>query len=621
MKKLILLLLVTSFSYSQNEMERRKIIAASNPQQVQALKDYYKLYFEEQKALIDAFNKKNNPTEEQKHALQRIIDGIPYYYGIDNAGSSTTIRANSMYPGGSLGLNVTGQGITAGVWDGGKARNTHQEFTGRLLLSDAAIDNSSSFHATHVTGTILAQGVSATRKGIAYQASGKTYDWTNDINEVVSFANDGFLVSNHSYGNIATNLTVPQFGTYNGQSIEVDNVMNAFPYYQMVKSGGNDRNTTSILQVAMEGGYDLLSGVSTAKNVITVAAVAQVNTYTSPDSVVMSNFSNFGPPDDGRIKPDISAKGVSVSSTNSTSDTAYTVLQGTSMAAPAITGLIVLLQKHYNNLNPSTYMRAATVRGLLCQSTREAGFDPGPDYGFGWGLADGVNAANVITNKGVSSILDELTLADGATFTKSFTINTQQNINVAIAWTDPTGASNASNDEDNRTPRLINNLDLKILKDGTTYYPWKLDPDLPASGATNTADNNVDNIERVEIFNAQPGNYTIQVNHKGTLQGGSQNFSLIGSASVGLALNSDDFVADNNFFVYPNPANNELYFSNPSNLEVSNISINDVSGKLVVSLNSNLNTNTIDVSNLQSGVYFVKFTTENKTLVKKFIKN
>jgi subtilisin family serine protease len=38
-------------------------------------------------------------------------------------------------------------------------------------------------------------------------------------------------------------------------------------------------------------------------------------------------------------------------------------LSGTSMAAPAITGLIVLLQQHYKNVN-NVFMKAATVRGL-----------------------------------------------------------------------------------------------------------------------------------------------------------------------------------------------------------------------------------------------------------------
>jgi len=121
----------------------------------------------------------------------------------------------------------------------------------------------------------------------------------------------------------------------------------------------------------------------------------------------MSSFSNYGPTDDGRIKPDISAKGVNVSSCISTSDTAYSSFNGTSMATPAITGLIVLLQKHFNNVT-GAYMKAATVRGLLCHSAREAGAYDGPDYEFGWGLADGLAAANLISNKGNTSIIEEI---------------------------------------------------------------------------------------------------------------------------------------------------------------------------------------------------------------------
>lgn len=619
MKKIILVFLfVSSVVYSQNEIEKTRIKAASNPIEVQALKDYYVQYFGTQKRLIDEYSSINNLSDEQRFSLQRIIDGVPYFYGTDNAGSATTLRANSMYPGGSLGLNITGQGMVAGVWDGGKVRDTHQEFVGRITLGDS--NSSLNGHSTHVTGTVLAGGVSLSRRGFAYQASGITYDWTNDSSEMITFADLGFLVSNHSYGNIAANLQTYTFGMYNGQSIETDNIMNAFPYYQIVKSAGNDRSDTSILQQNIKGGYDLLSGVSTAKNVLTVAAVNQVTNYTSPDDVVMSSFSNFGPTDDGRIKPDISAKGVGVVSTNSTTDAAYTTLQGTSMAAPAITGLILLLQQHYNTLNEFSYMKSASVRGLLCQSAREAGSSPGPDYSFGWGLADGQNAAQVISNKGVSSIFDELNLQNSSTYTTTFTINSIQDINVAIAWTDPTGSANASTDEDNRTPRLRNNLDLKVIKNGVTFYPWRLDPDSPTSPAVNDADNDVDNIERVEVFNADAGTYTIQVTHKGSLVGGSQDFTLIASSTNGLTLNSPDFVADNNFFVYPVPTRDFINFSNPNNFDVKEITITDLTGKIVVS-NPAVSSNSIDVSNLQTGVYFIKFTAEGFSTVKKFVKN
>ena len=619
MKKVLFFVLVVNFSFSQTDVERANILNSTDVAARNMIKSKYEDYTNFQKYLISDYVKNNFLTEINSNSLQRIVDGNPIYFSNDNASSITTIRGNALHPGGSLGLNLTGQGITVGVWDGGKVRDTHQEFSGRIILGDGAATLNG--HATHVTGTIVAQGVSLSRKGFAYQANAMTHDWNNDINEMITYASNGYLVSNHSYGNIAANLQTYYFGNYNIQSIEVDDVMNAFPYYQVVKSAGNDRATTSIFQVGFKGGYDLLSGVSTAKNVLTIAAVEHVNNYTSADDVNMSSFSNWGPTDDGRIKPDISAKGVNISSCNSTSNVAYTQISGTSMASPAITGLIALLQKHYNNLNPGTYMKSSSVRALLCQSAREAGLNTGPDYEFGWGLADGFNAARVITNKGTTAIFDELTLQNSAVLTKSFTISSPQDLNVVIAWTDPVGIPNANNDEDNRTARLINNLDLKVLKDGVTYYPWKLNPDDPAAGATNSSDNDVDNIERVEIFNATPGVYTIQVSHKGSLQNDFQDFALIATATNSLTLNNDDFSVDNSFFVYPNPASSELYFTNPNNFELSSISISDISGKQVVSLNAVKDIEFINVSNLQAGVYFVTFTTDTNSVVKKFIKN
>ncbi len=562
----------------------------------------------------------NNPTIDNKDNLQRIIDGIPYFYQEDNNVLSVeTLRANSLYPGGSLGLNITGTDMYAGVWDSGKVKETHVEFGGRVTLGDSAPSYSS--HGTHVAGTIIAAGVSAIRRGFAYQGNVVSYDWTNDIAEIFNFASSGFLVSNHSYGNIATSLPVNSFGAYNSQSIEVDQLMNAFPYYQMVKSAGNDRNNTAINQVVLDGGFDLLTGVANAKNVITVAAVKGIMTDGLDESYSIADFSNFGPTDDGRIKPDISAKGVGVSSPISTSNTAYDTYQGTSMASPAITGLILLLQKHYNNLTPDLFMKSATVRGLLCQSAREAGDYIGPDYSFGWGVADGLNAARIITNKGVSTILEENNLVNNQVFTKNISLNSTQDLNVVLSWTDPTGTANSSSQNDNRTPRLVNNLDLKVLKDGSVYYPWKLNPDSPLDGATNISDNNVDNIERVEIFGAAPGVYTIQVTHKASLQGLSQDFSLIASGTDGISLNNRDFEIDNSVFIYPNPATTILNYNLKNNIEIVELIITDLTGKQIYNVKGSSINSSINISNFEAGVYFIKFISDtNKSIVKKFIK-
>ncbi len=616
--KYILLCLVSFSVFSQTQKERDFIISKSNPQEVARLTRIIDSTSLKNRQDVEAYLLKY-PNTPNKQNLQRIIDGVPIFYKEDNNVLCVqTLRANAMYPSGSLGLSVTGQGMTIGMWDGGKVRDTHVEFTGgRITLSDAA--STLSTHSTHVLGTMIAGGASAPRRGFAYQAVAKTYDYGNDTAEINSFASQGYLVSNHSYGNIAANLPQSTFGAYNSQSVDADNLMYTYPYYQMVKSAGNDRSDTTLDQVNGKGGYDLLTGAANAKNIITVAAVEGLMANGDDNSFVMSTFSNFGPPDDGRVKPDLAAKGVAVSSCISISDNAYSELQGTSMASPCITGLITLLQKHYNNLNVGTFMRSATVRGLLFVSAREAGDFDGPDYRFGWGLPDGTAAAQIITNKNTTSIMEENTLNNTQTYTKTIAINSTQDINVAIAWTDRIGVVNASGDIDNRSPRLINNLDLKVIKDGTTYYPWKLDPDLPEDPATNNSDNDVDNIERVNIRNAQPGVYTIQVTHKGTLVGGSQDYSLIAyGGGTGLGVNSADY--SNNIFIYPNPAKGILNFDIKNDIAITAVTINDISGKEIYQSGKNPINNSIDVSNLSSGVYFVTFKSDNNSVTKKFIK-
>ncbi|MEN9337001.1 MAG: hypothetical protein RLZZ500_1988 [Bacteroidota bacterium] len=617
MLKLLLVCLISLTAISQTKSERNKIIDLSDRNKSIELTDYL-LELQSKNELEVAQYLIKNPNTLNPKNIQFILNDTPYYYGVDfNANSSATLRANSMYPGGSLGLSVTGNGVTVGVWDGDKVRNTHVEFGSRVVPSDGASTLSS--HSTHVTGTILASGISSLRKGIAFEANALTYDFGSDAVEMNQFAGQGYLVSNHSYGIIAANVSDYFFGQYSTQSNSIDQILFNYPYYQVVKSAGNDRSTTTIPQVVNKQGYDLLTGMSCSKNVLTVAAVNEVTNYVGSESVTISSFSNYGPTDDGRIKPDISAMGVSVSSCNSPTDTSYTVMSGTSMSAPAISGLILLLQKHYNNLNAGNYMRSASVRTLICQSAREAGSNNGPDYEFGWGLADGYAAAQIISGNNSTALLSELTLNNGQTYTRTFTVNSTQDLNVAIGWTDPAGAINTGTTADIRTPRLVNNLDLKVLKDGTTYYPWKMNPDDVVSGATNDSDNDVDNIERINIYGATPGVYTIQVTHKGNLTGGLQDFSLVASGSAGLNLATQNFESDNTFFIYPNPASTEIHFNNPKDFALNQVSVFDVTGKLVLQSSSVVN-NTIDVASLNSGIYMVKITSDNGVYYRKFSK-
>ncbi len=469
------------------------------------------------------------------------IDGKPIYYTIYNADAARSTRADHLNIGGSLGLNLDGQNMTAHVWDGGPTRVTHQEFDGpggnnRVTINDGVTGlNGNSFHAQHVTGTIVASGVQAAAKGMAPQADALTHDWTNDLSEATAEAAAGMLVSNHSYGfawrNQFGQVQLPAWygGAYIDDSRDWDNLMYNSPYYLMVVAAGNDGNDNSANSSPLGGNsaYDKLTGHSTSKNNLVVAngQDANVNNDGSFNSVTINSSSSEGPTDDLRIKPDITGNGTGVYSTYDNADNAYNSISGTSMASPNVAGTLLLLQQHYNNVN-GNFMRAATLKGLALHTADDAG-SSGPDAIFGWGLLNAKAAAEAISDNGNGSIIDELTLSNGGSYTLNVDSDGSSPLMVSICWTDPAGTANTGTTND-PTPVLVNDLDIRVTKGASTFNPYRL------TGVTTngTGDNNVDPYERVDISGAS-GSYTITVTHKGSLSSGSQNFSLVVTGVTG----------------------------------------------------------------------------------------
>ena len=76
------------------------------------------------------------------------------------------------------------------------------------------------------------------------------------------------------------------------------------------------------------------------------------------------------------------------------------------------------------------------------------------------------------------------------------------------------------------------------------------------------------------------------------------------------------------FDIYPNPVNDRLYIETQTLTQTLTIEIYDVYGRIQKLRNSETQKlrNSIDVSNLKSGVYFVKVVTENGEAVQRFIK-
>ena len=530
--KLVLKLYFLLFSftiYAQTIEQSKQITKSYDLKKIEQLKVKYAAAFKtaKQKAIRaaqkngwDIYKKNDDGSFDELMFLDN--DGNPVYFSINNKDAAKSTRASFLHTGGGMGLTLDGQNMRSCVWDGGAVRTTHQEFGGRVTIGDGnTTNNSNSFHATHVTGTISATGIVAQSKGMAPLSTVKTFDWNDDTTEALAEAQNGLLLSNHSYGIPLTSSSNWSIGAYTDVARQWDELLYSVPYYLMVAAAGNDGNTTN--PAPSTNGYDKLTGNKTAKNNLVVANANDANIDNNGNlvSVTINSSSSQGPTDDNRIKPDITGNGTQLYSTIDTSDTSYENLTGTSMASPNVMGTLLLLQQHYNNIN-NRFMKAATLKGLACHTADDVG-KTGPDQIYGWGLLNAKKAALAITNNGLQSWISEETLQQGQTFSFTVTSDGVNPLLASICWTDLPGTA-ISGVLNGTTPALVNDLDIRVTKNTTTYYPWKLQSNAVLSATT--GDNSVDNVERINVNNAT-GTYTITVTNKGTLQSGSQNFAFI----------------------------------------------------------------------------------------------
>ncbi|MUU79002.1 immunoglobulin-like domain-containing protein [Winogradskyella endarachnes] len=523
--------------YSQTDIQKEQIISRYDLEVIQDLSHKFNEQAKAEKAEATQMALLNGwpliiRNENSYLELQKISsEGKPIYYTTFNVDAAESTRTNHLNSGGSLGLNLDGQNMIAHVWDGGLARASHQEYDGaggnnRFSIGDGT--TTLNYHSAHVTGTIIASGVVANAKGMAPQASAVGYEWNNDISEATTAAGNGMLISNHSYGYAARNsFGQPQlpdyyFGGYITDSRDWDEIMFNAPYYLMVVAAGNDGSDNSANGAPLDGNasYDKLSGHATAKNNMVVANANDANIDANGNlvSVTINSSSSEGPTDDYRIKPDITGNGTGVYSTYESSDTAYNSITGTSMASPNVAGSLLLLQQHANNVNGS-YLRASTLKGLALHTADDVG-STGPDAIYGWGLMNAKSAAEAITNNGNESKIEELTLSNGQTYQITVDSDGVNDLYASISWTDRAGT--ATTTANSNSAVLVNDLDIRVTQGGTTYSPWRL----TGVSTNGQGDNIKDPYERVDVANAS-GTYTITITHKGSLTGGSQNYSLI----------------------------------------------------------------------------------------------
>jgi hypothetical protein len=511
------------------------------------------------------------------YELMAVENGYPLYNITHNENAAISTAADLVRN--TTPYSVNGSGISVGVWDGGHALTTHQEFDGRVTTNDTGGSSGVHYHSTHVAGTIGASGVVSSAMGMAPRVSINSYDWNNDEAEMASrgaataIAPGKIQISNHSYGsglgwdgagtywpwNITT-MADEWFGKYSSFTREWDEIAYDAPYYLICKSSGNDRNNNpangstvyywNSAWIAItytngvhpggdgtyKGGYDCISHKGVAKNILTVGAVNDAvssGTRYLPNASI-SSFSSWGPADDGRIKPDVVGNGVSVYSTDSGFDTDYRSLSGTSMSSPNVCGSATLLLNIYKNLNGGSYPRASTLKGILIHTADDLGMT-GPDYTFGWGLVNTKSAADVIIGNASNNpaFYHHESTIGGIVNNEDFdfVIDGTEPLKATICWTDPEASASFSHDD--RTKKLVNDLDLRIqTPGGVMELPYVCDYVNPSNPATK-ADNTIDNVEQVLIpAGAAPGTYTVKVAYKGVLANSPQHYSLVVTGGI-----------------------------------------------------------------------------------------
>lgn len=540
----------------------------------------------------------------------------------------------------------------------------------------ASIGEDLSYNSGAPAGNTKGVAPNARVEGYSFQNS-TLPGGTNEVNVFQKILQVLPHISNHSYGvnsgwNVryqngayryywgggfdpADNSSHDLQGTYLYSDENYDAIVKANPSLIIVKSAGNSfgdgpngltsnafyRSGNSYVPFTAtmvpppnncSTNYDCIGAGSLAKNIIVVGSTMKITTnngrYTDASDVVKSGFSSAGPRDDGGIKPDIAGVGSDIlSATYTGSGYGYTQGSGTSYSAPNVTGIIGLWNTIYSSLFNHQNLNAAKAKTLLLHSAQEAGYHPGPDAWYGWGFADAKKGAELLVGKSNGNVIfEEPTLNNNATYTLNISPTSNGPLKVTISWVDPefelppSSSLTIGDVYNNRSSRLINDLDLRIIDTttNTPVLPWRLNINDLGAGAER-GDNTVDNVEQVLIDNAIGGRtYRIEVTHKRTLQNNqAQNFAIIAEGTNGI-LSTDEQAKKKDALIYPTIAKETVNIQLPSSSSAK-VSIFDTSGKLVKQQEIKQE-GAIQIHDLKQDVYIISIESKDLKTSKKFIK-
>ena len=422
--------------------------------------------------------------------------------------------------------NRDGTNINVVILDEGIVDGAHPDLSGRVTTPEGG---TLSVHGTHVGGIVASNGLYSDDmgfdplqfKGFAPNANLISYSWSNPIGRHdIAINSYDAEISQNSWG--FNNCTY--FGMYILYAGDFDGII----------TGDFGARIPVIFAAGNTGGWcgnsygTVLGGPSSSKNVLTVGATTKAGDVVS--------YSAYGPTRDGRLKPELVAVGHNVIST-CTGQYTYCYSDGTSMAAPAVSGTAALLLEEYRDsctamTGPSGLLDPlpSTYRAWLIHSASDLNDAAdqttlGPDFVSGYGALDSQAAVDLVPD------FIEGNISDGQQIEYTVTITDEAQLRATLVWDDPEAAHNAS-------VTLINDLDIELISpDGNFVYgPWILDPTSGnegnaatrpnwATGGTATRDQ-INVVEQVVVDAPIAGDWTIRILGS-DVPNGPQSFSLV----------------------------------------------------------------------------------------------
>lgn len=297
--------------------------------------------------------------------MKKAMDGAKRSFGVDS------VRAQFGFDGNrDTLLTYTTNDVVVAIVDTG-IDTDHPDLKNKVLFFKDFIKNRTApyddeGHGTFVSGVIA--GTGKINKALAGVAPGaalvvfKVLDssGSGQISDGIAAVDEA--ISRKSQFNIRVlNLSLAVPGSSNGRDA-----------FSKICNRAVANGITVVVAAGNEGSAARSIGSpSAAASVITVGAGADLKER----GFYLADFSGRGPTADGRIKPDLWGPGVAIKTTRRNGG--YTSVNGTSFAAPFVSGTVALMLDANPNLTPSkikSILTSTALRWFPGGKSNEAGF-------------------------------------------------------------------------------------------------------------------------------------------------------------------------------------------------------------------------------------------------------